>query len=147
MPVNLEGDIYTLDDGTEITYKELAVKLRCSDAGARARLDKYSNPKAVFAPMGKIPKRLKKAKKHKMDDGKEYTAYDISVITGIPVKTIRHRLFAGWDNLERLATPPMKTRSKEYKEKLMQTERQMLDRAIKARNYFDDLSRLALRAI
>lgn len=147
MPVKLEDDVYTLDDGTTVTIKELAMKLRCSDAGARNRLNKYSNPKAVFAPMGKIPKRLKKVKKYMMADGIKYTIAELSSLTGINPKTIRHRVYAGWDTIERLSVSPQTVKTKEFREANANQQLERIAESIRSRNYFDEMSRLALRAI
>ena len=42
--------IYKLDDGSEITSRELAKQLGVSESAARNRLNRSRNPKLVFKP-------------------------------------------------------------------------------------------------
>ena len=43
--------LYTLDDGRKITTHELSLRIGCSVVCARARLNKFSDPKKVFSPV------------------------------------------------------------------------------------------------
>ena len=42
--------VYTLDDGTKITARELAKIIGVSEAASRNRLNRSSDPKKVFKP-------------------------------------------------------------------------------------------------
>ena len=57
--------IYTLDDGQEITTRQLADELGVTESAARNRLTRHSDPKKVFQPHnpskgGKKPSGKKK---------------------------------------------------------------------------------------
>ena len=42
--------VYTLDDGSKITVRELATQLGVTESAARNRLNRSRNPKLVFKP-------------------------------------------------------------------------------------------------
>tara|TARA_R110001592_G_scaffold270435_2_gene536901 strand:+ start:2544 stop:2789 length:246 start_codon:yes stop_codon:yes gene_type:complete len=67
----LDTIIYTLDDGQEITVRQLARKLKVTESAARNRLNRHTNPDKVFEPYnpknggkprGKQKKKLEEAK-------------------------------------------------------------------------------------
>ena len=41
--------VFTLDDGQKLTVAELCIKLKCTMACARARLNKTSDPEKIFS--------------------------------------------------------------------------------------------------
>ena len=53
--------IYKLDDGSEITSRELAKKLGVTESAARNRLNRSRNPKLIFKPYN--PRNGGKARK------------------------------------------------------------------------------------
>ena len=70
--------IYTLDDGQEITTRQLADELGVTESAARNRLTRHSDPKKVFEPHnpakgGKRPskKRMDLAELKKSEDDYE----------------------------------------------------------------------------
>ena len=75
--------VYTLDDGQEITTRQLADELGVTESAARNRLTRHSDPKKVFEPHnpakgGKRPskkrKKLEDQKKSENDYEKELWA-------------------------------------------------------------------------
>lgn len=70
--------IYTLDDGQEITTRQLADELGVTESAARNRLTRHSDPKKVFEPHnpakgGKRPskKRMDLTELKKAEEAKE----------------------------------------------------------------------------
>lgn len=141
--------VFTLDDGTEITPNELAKQLRMSKAGAWARLNRYSEPKAVFAKPGCIPKKFKKRKMYLMDDGKYYSSFQIESITGLKRRLVRQRLNRGWRDWERVRKQPDKTKQRRQKTayEIEVVSEQDVQKMIEKRNFNDEMSRLALKVI
>ena len=70
--------VYILDDGQEITTRQLAAELGVTESAARNRLTRHSDPKKVFQPHnpskgGKKPsgKRKQLADQKKAEEAKE----------------------------------------------------------------------------
>ena len=79
--------VYTLDDGTEITAKELAKKLGIRLGLAANRLSRTTDPVKVFAKVGE-----RQDHQYELDDGSKYTVAEICKIAGIAANTARGRL-------------------------------------------------------
>lgn len=90
---NRKQKVYTLTDGTQITPSELGVKLKMSTPSARCRLEKYTEPVAVFRSVGATKsKRVYKNKQYTLDDGTVTDAYKVSSAVGITLRNARSRL-------------------------------------------------------
>ena len=64
--------IYTLDDGQEITTRQLADELGVTESAARNRLTRHSDPKKVFQPHNPAKGGKKPSKKRKkLEDQKK----------------------------------------------------------------------------
>jgi hypothetical protein len=82
--------VYTLDDGQEITTRELAEELGVTESAARNRLTRHSDPKKVFQPHnpskgGKRPigKARKLAEQKKAEEEKKEKELWIRVMNNI----------------------------------------------------------------
>ena len=87
MPREYQAKVYTLDDGTKITAKELADKTGLRLGLATNRLARTTDPTRVFAKKGFTP-----ARKYELDDGSKYSVNEIMEITGVAANTVRGRL-------------------------------------------------------
>lgn len=137
--------IFTLDDGTEITSRELSNKVGVTQATARRRLEKSLDPKVVFRPREKQyadPNH----KTYKLTNGRIMTARQLAEEAGLLVRNISRRLAKGVRDYERLIRPVDKKHGNAVKYGSQSTSKD-IQRSIMSRNYHDELSRLALRVI
>jgi len=153
MGANKPQKIYTLDDGTKIRPGDLAKKLRMSVPAARARLDKYTDPVAVFRLVGgDRPKRTYKCKEYTLSDGTTQTARDLCKKYDVPLGTMRNRLSNGITDIDKLKKMP--NSSKQHRLGKVRNEAPLvLDSKAKVtklmygRNFYDEMSRLLLKTI
>jgi len=150
---NRTEKVYTLDNGVNIMPSELARKLHMSNPSARCRLEKYSDPVAVFRVVGSSrSKRTYKCKAYTLSDNTQQTARQIATQYGIPLSTIRNRLSTGVTDIEKLTAMPNKKmqhnlgKLKPAKTILLNSQ-DNVSQLMKTRNYFDPLSRLLLKTI
>ncbi len=119
---------FTLDDGTKITPNELAAKVRISNAAARGRLEKSTNPKILFRKAGK---RIKKRElmKYRCSDGKLRTARDAAKEFGLGLSTMSNRMSRGILNVEDLSRPSGRSKNGEMSK--------VVSEIVKQRMFFD----------
>ena len=79
--------VYTLDDGTQVTAKDVAAKTGLRLGLAANRLCRTKDPRKVYAKKGYIPD-----KEYELEDGSKYTVNEIMTITGVAANTVRGRL-------------------------------------------------------
>lgn len=111
---NRKQKVYTLTDGTQITPSELGVKLKMSTPSARCRLEKYTEPVAVFRSVGATKsKQVYKNKQYTLDDGTVTDAYKVSSQVGITIRNARSRLSLS-NEAEKIFRPKQAHQSEKY---------------------------------
>ena len=150
---NRKQKVYTLDDGTEITPSELALKLRMSTPSARCRLEKYTDPVAVFRKVGDSkPKRTYKCKDYSLSDGTRQTARDLAKKYDVPLCTIRNRLSNGITDIDKLKKLPNSNKQHNLGRRKVESpvpldSQEKVTKMMHGRNFFCPVSRLLLKVI
>ena len=123
--------VYKLDDGSEWTVREAAIKLVCTNSTAYARLTSSTDPDRVFRTINKN-KDTHGMKIYTLDDGSQWTARQVAAYAGIAKSTASTRLSVYTDPEHVLC--PTKTKQVDIRNaKVCQT-----------RMYFDPLGHWAL---
>ena len=137
--------LFTLDDGTEITSRELSEKVNITQATARRRLEKSTDPAFVFRPRQE-QYATPNHKTYELTNGRIMTARQIAEEAGLVVRNVSRRLAKGVRDYEVLTRPVDKKHGMAVKFGSQSSSKE-IQRSIMSRNYHDELSRLALRVI
>jgi len=85
----MSKELFTLDDGRQITVKQLAKELRISNSGARGRLKQSTDPDVVFRKVGKYIVTSNKQKRKPAFKKVESTTKESTKIT----KEVQKRMY------------------------------------------------------